>query len=249
VCSPGTRLASLSAGWKSATAALRGTSAPAFARALRGRRFRRPERHGKWLIARTSGDAALLFHFGMTGALWWRARGMPERPYDRIVFAFGRGELRYEDLRKLHGVRVAHDEKAIERVLGELGPDALSVRRGEFDRRLAGRGQLKPRLMNQRVLAGLGNLLVDEILWRARLHPMGPIPQLRAPERKRLYQEMRRVLRLSLPTGRVPPRRNWLTGRRDDKAARCPRCSAKLARRQVGGRTTVWCPRCQPSRS
>lgn len=224
---------------------LRGASAAQLARALRGRRFRRPERHGKWLIARTDGSAVLLFHFGMTGSLWWRRAGQRERPYDRIVFALGRGELRYEDLRKLQGVRLARDEADVDRILSQLGPDALHVSKSRFDECLAARARLKPRLMDQAVIAGLGNLLVDEILWRARLNPMRKLERLRDAERKRLYQSMRRVLRQSLPTGRVPPHKTWLTGRRDRKDATCPRCGAKLARRRVGGRTTVWCPRCQ----
>jgi formamidopyrimidine-DNA glycosylase len=66
-------------------------------------------------------------------------------------------------------------------------------------------------------------------------------------ERKRLYQAMRRVLRESVKDERVPPRKKWLTGVRDDADATCPRCGTRLARRRVGGRATVWCPRCQPT--
>jgi formamidopyrimidine-DNA glycosylase len=60
----------------------------------------------------------------MTGSLWWRRAGEPEQRYDRIVFCLGRGELRYKDLRKLHGVRLARDEAAVEHIVSRLGPDA-----------------------------------------------------------------------------------------------------------------------------
>jgi formamidopyrimidine-DNA glycosylase len=224
---------------------LRGASAMQLARALRGRRFRRPERHGKWLIARTDGRAALLFHFGMTGSLWWRRVGAPEQAYDRIVFALGRGELRYKDLRKLQGVRLARDEKVIEGVLGALGPDALGVSKSEFEKCLVGRGRLKARLADQSVIAGLGNLLIDEICWRARVNPLRAGSGLSSDERKRMFTQMRRVLRDSVRAACVPGYPTWLSGQRDKRDARCPRCGTRLARTRVNGRTTVWCPRCQ----
>jgi formamidopyrimidine-DNA glycosylase len=227
---------------------LRGASAPQLARALRGRRFRRPERHGKWLIARTDGSAALLFHFGMTGSLWWRRAGEPEQPYDRIVFALGRGELRYKDLRKLHGVRFARGEATVERIVSQLGPDALGVSRSRFDQCLAGRGRLKARLADQSVIAGLGNLLIDEICWRARVNPLRKGSELSGEERKRMYAQMFRVLRASVRAARVPGYSSWLTGQRDKRDGACPRCRRKLARARVNGRMTVWCPRCQRER-
>lgn len=226
---------------------LRGTDGRTFRGALRGRRFLRPERHGKWLIARTDGRAILLFHFGMTGALFWRRAGAREQRHDHIVFVIDGGELRYNDMRKLQGVWLIRDEKEVERRLGELGPDALKLKWEEFQAALGRRGSLKAVLMDQSVVAGLGNLLVDEICWRTRISPLRPALQLAGEQRKRLYTEMRRVLRASIATGRVPPRRSWLTGRRDTPGASCPRCGNKLSRRRVAGRTTVWCPRCQRS--
>jgi formamidopyrimidine-DNA glycosylase len=225
---------------------LRGTNARSFKGALRGRRFRSPERHGKWLIARTDGRAIVLFHFGMTGALLWRRAGAREQRHDHIVFVIDGGELRYNDMRKLQGVWLLGDEKEVQRRLGMLGPDALKVTWTEFEAALGRHGRLKVLLMDQSVIAGLGNLLVDEICWRARISPLRPALRLAGAQRKRLFREMRRILRAAIPTGRVPPRPSWLTGRRDTPGATCPRCGSKLLRRRVAGRTTVWCPRCQP---
>ncbi|MGW1609354.1 DNA-formamidopyrimidine glycosylase family protein [Streptomyces sp. NPDC002285] len=95
------------------------------------------------------------------------------------------------------------------------------------------------------VVAGLGNLLADEILWRARLRPNTPAYALAEPERHGRYTEMRRTLRPAVTAGRVPPRPTWLTGRRDDPDPHCPRCGTPLRRTRVAGRTTVWCPGCQ----
>jgi formamidopyrimidine-DNA glycosylase len=227
------------------TGALRGTTPRRLDRALRGHRFRDPCRHGKWLIAPTDGPTVLV-HFGMTGSLLWCGIGQPRHPHDRVVFVVDGGELRYRDMRKLQGIRLARDTNAVERVLAELGPDAASVDWAEFDQMLSGRRRrVKAVLTDQTILAGLGNLLSDEILWRSRVHPGMPASQLTRAQRRRTYEEMRRVLRVCLRAGQVPARPRWLTGVRDRPGACCPRCGAPLRRDRLLGRTTVWCPQCQ----
>jgi formamidopyrimidine-DNA glycosylase len=237
---------------------LRDTNPAALGDATRGRMFAAPHRRGKWLMAplRTPGrrhrrsDPTVVFHFGMTGGLTWndRRHDEPRHRDDRVVFGFGAaGELRYRDLRKLHGIRLVDADDKLDQLLSRLGPDAWTVSAEDFDRTLAGvRRQLKPALMDQTVIAGLGNLLCDEILWRARLHPRRPTTALTRADRRRLYRELRSVLRQSIERGRVPGYARWLTGWRDDDEAPCPRCGTPLRRSRVGGRTTVWCPRCQP---
>lgn len=224
---------------------LRGVEPEALSAALAGRRVRAPTRHGKWLLAPTDGPT-LMLHFGMTGDLGWFPAGAPRHRHDRVVFAVDDGELRYRDMRKLQGLRLAPDPDAVARELAELGPDASTVSRRDVDGLLdARRGAIKGVLMDQRALAGLGNLLADEILWRARIHPQVPARELSPEQRRRLVDELRKVLRAAIPAGRVPPRPRWLTGVRDDPDARCPRCGTTLRHRRVAGRGTVWCPRCQ----
>jgi formamidopyrimidine-DNA glycosylase len=160
------------------------------------------------------------------------------------------GELRYRNMRRFGSVRLARDARALERATSNLGPDALDVDNDRFhellDRR---RGSLKAALMNQALIAGLGNLLVDEIAWRARIHPGLPLSRLGRKRRDRLHDCMHAVLRESIPRGRIPPDRDWLTGVRDDRrSGACPRCGTKLRRATIAGRTTVWCPSCQPKR-
>jgi formamidopyrimidine-DNA glycosylase len=212
---------------------------------LRGCRFAMPGRRGKWLIARTDGPTVLL-HFGMTGSLHWLEGGAPRDRYDRVVFVTDGGELRYRDMRKLQGITLARDPREEDRVFAGLGRDALDMTPQELDQRLEGRrAAIKAALINQEVIAGLGNLLADEILWRARIHPRRPAPSLTAQERRRLHRQIRHVLRESVRAGRVPPRPSWLTGVRDQRDPRCPRCRTPLCRGRIGGRTTVWCPNCQ----
>ncbi|WKX73664.1 Fpg/Nei family DNA glycosylase [Streptomyces sp. XD-27] len=226
---------------------LRAVSARRLRRALEGRRLREPERLGKWLIARTDGPAVLL-HFGMTGELLCCSADDPGHRHDRVVLTLDDDhQLRYRDQRKLQGLRLADSEADIERVTARLGPDALAVDGETFASLLAGRrARVKTVLTDQSALAGLGNLLADEILWRAGIPPGRPAKALDEDERRRLYREMRGVLRSSVRAGRVPDRPSWLTGRRDAPDPACPRCDGPLRRTRIGGRGTVWCPRCQP---
>lgn len=225
---------------------LHGVSAGRLRRDLEGRTFAEPERHGKWLIARTDGPTVLL-HFGMTGMLVCDRPDEAAHAHDRVLFTLAGGrQLRYRDQRKLKGLWLT-DDAGVARMLDGQGPDAAEVDRAGFDGLLTGRrGGVKSVLMDQSVIAGLGNLLADEVLWRARLHPARKAGGLSDDERRRLYGATRRTLRSAVRVGRVPPRRSWLTGRRDDADGSCPRCGTALRRSRIAGRGTVWCPRCQP---
>jgi formamidopyrimidine-DNA glycosylase len=115
-----------------------------------------------------------------------------------------------------------------------------------FDELLDGRrGSVKAALMDQRLLAGVGNLLSDEILWRARIHPSAAVRSLGARRRARLHDALRTAVAESSRYGRVPHGERWLTRVRDDPAATCPRCGTRLRRGTIAGRTACWCPRCQ----
>ena len=218
-------------------------------RGLAGERFDRARRHGKWLLA-PAGRATVLMHFGMSGLLRWSGgEPAPRHPHDRVVFDLAGGELRFRDMRKFGGVWIARDAAAVDALVGPLGPDALEVDRERFAELLAGRrGSVKAALMDQTVIAGLGNLLVDEICWRARIAPALPLRRLGAARRDRLHACMEAVLRESIPRGRIPGDPGWLTGARDERPGACPRCGAALRRATVAGRTTVWCGACQPGR-
>lgn len=225
---------------------LRGVTAGQLDDSLRGRCFTQAQRHGKWLIARTGGPTVLL-HFGMTGCLEWAGDGPPRDQHDRVIFVTGAGELPFHDMRKLQGITLACSRQEEDRVLAGLGPDALDLTPRQTAGLLAGRrGAVKATLTDQSVVAGLGNLLADEILWRAGIHPRRAARSLTAQEQRRLHSHLRRVLRASVLAGRVPPRPAWLTGARDQDNPRCPRCRTPLSRDRLGGRTTVFCPTCQP---
>ena len=224
---------------------LRNITASALGRSLDGRRFKAPRRHGKWLILPTDGPA-LLVHSGMTGHPYYAPDDADHERFERLVVSLDKGELRYADLRKLRGVWLATADEDIAHITGPLGPDALGLGLRAFRDVLSGRrGQLKPTLMDQSVIAGLGNLLTDEICWRARIAPARPVPDLDGDDEKTLHAAMTSVLRTSVRHGCVPGLSRWLTGARDEPEPSCPRCGARLAHGRVGGRSSLWCPRCQ----
>ena len=227
---------------------VRNASARAFARALAGRTFLQADRQGKWMLARTEGPT-LLVHFGMTGDLIWSGDEPQRHRHDRVILELvGGHELRYRNVRKLGGVWLAHDADEEREVLGDLGPDALAAGRREFvDRLSRRRGGAKALLMNQRFVAGVGNLIADEVLWQARIHPKRRVESLDAADRARLFRVLRKVLTTAVQEfDYLESRPAWLNHVRGEPGARCPRCRAPLARVTAAGRTTYLCPRCQP---
>jgi formamidopyrimidine-DNA glycosylase len=212
--------------------------------ALVGRMITGDHRIGKLLVLDLDDGHALGLRFGMTGRLLLDGRAgidrleysspRDERGWDRFGLDFeGGGELRIRDPRRLGGVTLDPD---VER----LGPEASTLTAGGLKRVLGdSRAPLKARLMDQSRVAGLGNLLTDEILWRAGLDPVRPAGSLTDAESRRLHRTLRRTLAEltalggshegDLQLARVP-------------GAACPKYGTPLQIRAVGGRTTYSCP-------
>jgi len=233
-------------------AIVRNAGPRALDRALRGRTFAEALRHGKWLICWTTDGPAVLFHFGMTGWFLWGdspSSPSPRHRHDRVIVELeGGGEVRYRNMRKLGGLWLAHDEAEVGAITGGLGPDALSVDRRRFRELLAHRrGGAKAVLMDQTFVAGIGNLLADEILWQARIHPKRRLETLGPEDRDRLFDAVRKVVRESVAahTDYIPKKKTWLLYVRGAPGAVCPRCRTPLERTTAAGRTTWFCPACQ----
>ena len=227
---------------------VRGRSERSFIERLEGRRFAEPDRRGKWLLAPTDGPT-VLFHFAMTGSLVWEPPDAERFRFDRVILSVGGGNLVFRDQRKLRGIWLADDEHGVKDVIGEQGPDALGLAARRLEERLDGhRGALKSVLMDQRVVAGLGNMLSDEVLWRAKIHPARHFGDLRPHERRQLGPALQRVLRATVQAGAIPRRPTWLSSQRSRPDPHCPRCRAHLATSRIGGRTSYWCHFCQPTR-
>jgi formamidopyrimidine-DNA glycosylase len=203
--------------------------------ALTGRELTAAHRRGKAMWIETSDDGPILgLHLGMAGRI-----AIDEEPseqgWDRFVLRFeDGGTLALRDKRRLGRARLEPDIEA-------LGPDAGEVDREDFRELVRrGRGPIKARLMDQAVIAGIGNLMADEILWRACLDPRRSAGDLDDAELDRLWRDMRTIIRMSIRRGHagvsevIPERR---------RGGRCPRCGTEMARGAIGGRTTYWCPR------
>ena len=207
------------------------------AAALVGRALTATHRRGKFLWAETGDDGPELgLHLGMAGSI---VVDEPEAPnhWDRFVLEFADGgRLALRDKRRL-------GRAVIEPDFSHIGPDAAEVSRDRFRERV-GRGVLpiKAKLLDQGVIAGVGNLLADEALWRARLSPRIPAGELTTEQLDRLRREIRAATRDAIRDGGVH------TGRFVPSRVRggtCPRCGTPLERDTIGGRTTYWCPRDQ----
>lgn len=202
------------------------------AQALRGRKLTSAHRRGKSMWCQTNGGPVLFLHLGMAGRLVVDEEEHPA--WDRFVLEFeDGGRLALRDKRRLGRAVLDPD-------LEGLGPDAGEVSRQDFVSRVRGSAApIKARLMDQSRVAGLGNLLVDEILWRARLSPTRPASDLSDPELAELHRHVRAAIRDAIRGGGAH------VGKLGDERRRggsCPRCGAELAVGRVGGRTTYWCP-------
>ncbi len=228
---------------------LQGVSARRFRGELEGRRFEATARHGKFLLVELDSGKYLVLHFGMTGHLKSSKAGQDTPGHARVVFELSDGyHLAYVCQRKLGRVDLVDGPSELVEDL-DLGPDALddALDFEAFRERLAGRrAAVKSALMDQGLLAGVGNVYSDEILFQARVHPKTPVGELEASKLRAVYRQMRKVLTTAADReGRIErlPRSYLMPHREGDE--RCPRCGTGLESIQVSGRTTWICPECQ----
>ncbi len=234
-----------------------------FASRLRGARITDVTRHGKVLFIHTP-EFLIGVHLRMTGTFTFAAPDQPRPKHTHLCFLFQDAEfqLRYRDVRQFGWFRLINprdldswmDRKG-------LGPDALEIRKQEFLDRLAGRrGRIKPLLLNQAFMAGLGNIYVDETLFRAGLHPLQTAETISRPKAKELFRAMKEVLCEAVECGGSSisdfedaegslgyfQTRHKVYGRKNKP---CPVCGRLVERTVVGGRSTFFCPSCQPLRT
>lgn len=229
---------------------------------LVGERVLAVERRGKYLVVRFYEERALLIHLRMTGSLRHAPRGaLAEDPHTRAVLSMDNGsDVAYRDVRRFGTWELFEPGEVGSYLAARLGPEPLgpSFSAARLGARLAGRrAPLKSALLDQRTLAGLGNIYVDEALWHSRLHPLRPAGSLDGEEVRRLHRALRRVLRRGIErqgsTLRDYTAPNGAYGSMQDEfraygraGEPCDRCGTELTRIVVGGRGTTFCPRCQP---
>lgn len=229
---------------------------------LRGERVAALGRRGKYLIFRFESGRGLLVHLRMTGGFRHaRGGGLPDDPHRRAVVTLDdRSEVGYRDVRRFGTWLLLEADELDPYLADRLGeePFARGFTARTLARRLAGRrAPIKAALLDQRTLAGLGNIYVDEALWRARIHPLRPAGELDPEEVRRLH----RAVRLALEKGiarQGATLRDYATpdgesgGMQEEfrvygrEGEPCERCGTPIEKIRAGGRGTSYCPRCQP---
>jgi formamidopyrimidine-DNA glycosylase len=226
---------------------LKHISARGLARRLKGRRFENSHRHGKHLFVHSGDELWLRLHFGMTGWLQYLKRDEETPNTARVLFRFGSNRrLAFDDQRKFGEVELIKNVDEFLHTRG-IGPDALEITLSQFKAVLGKhRGAVKAILLNQQLIAGIGNLYADEILFRARMHPATEAARVSDKDFARLFRAMRHVLAkaIALKTdfNRLP--KSWLLTHRG-KRGRCPHCGRALKSATIGGRTSWFCAHCQ----
>ncbi|NLB65806.1 MAG: bifunctional DNA-formamidopyrimidine glycosylase/DNA-(apurinic or apyrimidinic site) lyase [Lentisphaerae bacterium] len=231
----------------------------AFSRQLAGREILDISRRAKYIIITVSDGQTLLIHLRMTGHLNILPPQTPPRRHDRLVLILNsRQQIHFADARKFGRAWLT---RTPERYLAHLGPEPLTLITADFLHRLAGRSrQLKPLLLDQAFIAGLGNIYTDEALWIARLHPCRRADTLSPAQAGALLRAIKQALRRGIrnlgttlgdgKTNFVLPRGE--RGRNQEQlnaygqtGAPCPRCKTPIQRILVAQRATHLCPLCQ----
>lgn len=247
---------------------LRSQDVAAFESAVVGRTIVGTSRRAKLVVLDLDDDGAITIHLKMTGQLFVVRRGVMEDPYIRLVLTFEDGrELWFRDIRKFGRVGVARRSATTGDLEGELGggkgfkgfgPEPLDPQftARVFRRRIRARtGRLKPLLLDQAFLAGVGNIYADEALWAARLHPLRSAASLKPADEGRLYREIRRILSEAVerrgssiddytaPEGDGSMQEELQVYQRSGEP--CFRCGRPVRRIVIGARSTHFCSWCQ----
>lgn len=248
---------------------------PLFQRAVRGRRIEQLERRGKYLALRLDTDQRLVFHLGMTGEL---RLSRPEAPVSRhchvalvvrpalpmppaLADRRGRLAVRFVDVRRFGHVALLSPAEwaALSGRLGSEPLDPALTPQHLWERLRTHRMALKAALLDQSVVAGIGNIYADEALFVAGLHPARRTDTVTLEEAERLLAALRRVL-----SAAIASRGTTIRDYRDAQGQRggyqrqlqvygrppgapCPHCGTSLERLRLAGRSTTFCPRCQPA--
>lgn len=248
-----------------------------FKKAVIQKRIKTVKRRGKYLLIDLSGGKTILAHLGMTGNfLFVKCSASPSKTFvqqtaqtedhdkhDHVIFGFSSGnkELRYNDLRKFGKLKVFNTAKeGTIPELKKLGPEALEIKSFEFIEIFRRRkGRIKSALLNQQIIAGLGNIYADESLFEAKIHPAQKVDLLSENKLRELHKAIRKVLNKAIKAGGSSIENysdidgrmgrfqlhHKVYGREGES---CKRCGRKIKRIKINQRSSYFCHRCQPEK-
>jgi formamidopyrimidine-DNA glycosylase len=226
-----------------------------------GRRVQMVWRRGKWIACYLDNSCYLVLHLGMSGQLTIVSAREPLVPHTHLVFRLSQAkeELRFCDIRRFGSARVLTRQQWLNLTQDHLGPEPFDLRPNHWRQSLARtRRCLKAVLLDQRVVAGVGNIYADESLFEACLHPARLGCEVSSDEAARLRRAIRTVLRRAIHR-RGSSIRNYVGGSGRKGAyqnefrvygrtgAPCPRCGTPITCVRLAGRSTHYCPKCQPA--
>ena len=213
-------------------------------RALKGNKLTDSKRHGKYLFIK-SGKNWLVFHFGMTGFLKYFKNEDEKPEHVKLLLTFSNGySLAYDCMRKLGFIDLTDNlESYIQSK--ELGVDPLNDKLDfdQFNELIqSNRGSLKSFFMNQKYIAGLGNVYVDELLFHSKLHPKSDLNKVDKQTSRKLFRNMNKIIEKAIEVNaeRKEFPRTYLIKYRSD-GEECPRCDGKIKQIKISGRSTYFC--------
>lgn len=237
-----------------------------FKKAINGQKIENIRRRGKNILFDLSNGCIMLVHLKMTGHLlfgkWEFIKGQwtslipgvlredPMNKFIHLMFFLDKGMLAFSDLRKFGKVELWKNKD----ILKDLGPEAMEIDYPGFKSLISKRGKIKQVLMDQKIIAGIGNIYSDEILWQARINPFKTAGDLSDKEIKAIYRAMHLILNKAIKaSGTSISDFRRPSGEKGDYARlrkayykkECSRCQSLIIRKKIGGRSTHYCPQCQ----
>ncbi len=255
----GRRVAGVTLGWKGI---VKQSSPEEFCAHLVGQGVTWISRRGKYLIFSLSSDQALIIHLKMTGSLLLNHASDEADKFIRAILHLDNNyQLRFRDPRKFGAMWLVEDAS---RVTGKLGPEPLDenlTAQALAERVSKRKAPIKPLLLDQNFIAGIGNMYADEALYDAKIHPLRPASRLSQEEIRRLHKAIKEVLRAAIgnkgasvenyfrPGGELGTAHFKFRVAHGLGGKFCPRCGTPIERIVVRNRGTYFCPKCQPSLS
>lgn len=217
-------------------------------------------RQGKYILIDLSNSKTILTHLGMTGNFLLVKSSSPRNKHNHLIIRFyeTRKELRYNDQRKFGKIKsflTCKEENVSE--LKKLGPESLNISASDFINLFKKRkGRIKSALLNQQILAGLGNIYADESLFGARIHPSQKIDQLTFPQLRKLHQAIQIILKKAIKAGGSSIENYYKVNGKigsfqlqhkvyGREGLSCKKCGTKIKRIKISQRSSYFCPRCQ----
>ncbi|KPJ54718.1 hypothetical protein AMJ47_03745 [Parcubacteria bacterium DG_72] len=229
-----------------------------FKKEIKNKKIKKIYRRGKNIIFELSNNYSILVHQKMTGHLLYNKwKDDPMNSFIRVKFFLNNGKiLALSDLRKFAKIEL-HKKDSLEKELSRLGPEPLE-KSFTFNKlkRVLKKGRIKQVLMDQEVIAGIGNIYSDEILWSSKIHPEKETLKLSEKELKRIYKAIKGILSKGVELGgtSISDYRD-IEGKKGKfgdirkvyrrEGEKCPRCKTVIKRKKLAGRSSHFCPKCQ----